>query len=63
MSKTKKAIIIVTERNDGVAVRIQFLPSAGEAGICAALGAKGFQAIVKACRELEEEELESQEGD
>ena len=59
----KKAIIIVSEGKDGMAVRIQCLPSVGEAGICAMLGAKGFQAIVKACRELGSEELENQEGD
>ena len=59
----KKAIIIVSEGKDGVAVRIQCLPSVGEAGICAMLGAKGFQAIVKACRELDGEELENLEGD
>ncbi len=63
MSKAKKAIITITEGEDGVAVRIQCLPSVGEAGICATLGAKGFQAIVKACRELGGEELETQEGD
>ena len=59
----KKAIITVSEGKDGVAVRIHCLPSVGEAGICAVLGAKGFQAIVKACRELGSEELENQEGD
>lgn len=57
MSKAKKAIITVSEGKDGVAVRIQCLPSVGEAGICAVLGAKGFQAIVKACRELGSEEV------
>ena len=35
-----------------MAVRIQCLPSVGEVGICATLGVKGFQAIVKTCREL-----------
>ena len=59
----KKAIITVTEGKDGVAVRIHCLPSVGEAGICATLGAAGFQAIVKACRELGSEELENLEGD
>lgn len=63
MSKAKKAIITVSEGKDGVEVHIQCLPSVGEAGICAMLGAKGFQAIVKACRELDGEELETQEGD
>ncbi|HJB65949.1 MAG TPA: hypothetical protein H9768_06665 [Candidatus Mailhella merdavium] len=59
----KKAIITVTEGEDGVAVRIHCLPSVGEAGVCAALGAVGFQAIAKSCRELGSEELENQEGD
>lgn len=63
MSKAKKAIITITEEKDGIHARIQCLPSVGEAGICAMLGAKGFQAIVKACRELDGEELETQEGD
>lgn len=63
MSKAKKAIITVSEGKDGVAVRIQCLPSVGEAGVCAALGAVGFQAIAKSCRELGSEELENQEGD
>lgn len=63
MRKAKKAIITITEEKDGVAVRIQYLPSIGEAGTCAILGTKGFQAITKACRELGGEELESQKGD
>lgn len=63
MRKAKKAIITVTEGKDGVEVRIQCLPSIGKAGICAVLGTIGFQAIVKAYRELGGEELESQEGD
>lgn len=63
MSKAKKVLITITEEKDGIHARIQCLPSVGEAGVCAALGAVGFQAIAKSCRELGSEELENQEGD
>ena len=48
MSKAKKAIITITEEKDGIHARIQCLPSVGEAGVCAALGAVAFQAISEA---------------
>lgn len=41
----KRAIITITEEKDGIHARIQCLPSVGEAGVCAALGAVAFQAI------------------
>ena len=60
-SEPRRAVITITEEGpEEVSVDIEFSPSAGEAGACAALGMIGFQAIVNAYRKAAGEELETQ---
>lgn len=53
-NEKRKTVITLTEDGRGsVNVTIEFFPSVGEAGACAALGMVGFQAIVDASNESE----------
>lgn len=56
-NEKRQTVITLTEGGGGsVNVTIEFLPSVGEAGACAALGMVGFQAIVDASNERETKE-------
>lgn len=48
-SEPRRAVITITEEGpEEVSVDIEFSPSAGEAGVCAALGMIGLTAVVNA---------------
>ena len=56
-NEKRKTVIPLTEGGSGsVDVTIDFFPSVGDAGACAALGMVGFQAIVDASCERETKE-------
>ena len=56
-NEKRQAVITLMEGGHGrVDVTIEFFPSVGEAGACAALGMVGFQAIVDASNERETKE-------
>ena len=56
-NEKRKTVITLTEGGSGsVDVTIDFFPSVGDAGACAALGMVGFQAIVDASCERETKE-------
>lgn len=60
-NEPRRAVITITEEDSGeIGVNIEFFPSVGKGGACAALGMIGFQAVVNAYRKAAGEELETQ---